>query len=237
MAAEPGSLSRADGSARFSQGGTEVLVSVYGPCEVKRAREQIDTATLELIVRPRAGLPSPADREFEQLMSQTLQHVVIGSLHPRSAVSIVVQVLADDGALLSTALHGSCVALMHAGVPLRGMLGGCALAVTPEGGVVLDPCAEEEATAQAVVTLAFLVRQHAGGAERRMLLSHVRGDVVSAHYDACEKAAQEAALFATQFFRQVLARQIVPLQSADLSHEALPAKADGARDGPQIPVI
>lgn len=211
LTAEPSALSRADGSARFSQGATEVIVSVYGPCEVKRAREQSDTATLELVVRPRAGLPSPVDRELEQLICQTLQHVVLGALHPRSAISLVVQVLADDGALIATALHGACVALMHAGVPLRGMIGGCALAVLSDGAMLLDPCAEEEAAAQAVVTLAYLVRQLSDGTERLLLLSHMRGVVAPAQYELCQHAAQEAALCATQFFRQALTRIVRPL--------------------------
>lgn len=35
-------LSRADGSARVIQGGTSVLCAVYGPAEVKIAKEQCD---------------------------------------------------------------------------------------------------------------------------------------------------------------------------------------------------
>ena len=73
LAAEPSALSRADGSARFAHGATEVLAAVYGPAEVRRAREQIDAACIEVVVRPLAGLPGPVDREMEQLVSQTLQ--------------------------------------------------------------------------------------------------------------------------------------------------------------------
>ena len=42
MKAELGLLSRADGSARVSQGGTAVLCAVYAPAEVKTSKELPD---------------------------------------------------------------------------------------------------------------------------------------------------------------------------------------------------
>ena len=103
--AEPAALTRADGSARWAHGQTECLASVYGPCEAKRAREKISSATLEVIVRPLSGLPGPVEREAEQLLGQTLEHVVLTHLHPRSAISSVApNVLSADIALLSGVL-------------------------------------------------------------------------------------------------------------------------------------
>lgn len=89
----PGALSRADGSALYSQGQSEVIVSVYGPCEVKRMREVANRSTLEVQVRPRGGLPGPLEREMEQLILSTLGYVVLASLHPRTAISVVVQII------------------------------------------------------------------------------------------------------------------------------------------------
>ena len=220
MAAEPGALTRADGSTRFSHDETQVLVGVHGPCEAKRSRERLDGAVLEVMVRPRAGLQTALERELEQLICQTLQPVVHAALHPRSAVSVVVQVLAADGALLTAALHGVCVALMHAGVPLRGMIAGCTAAILPSGAVLLDPCASEEAEAQAVLSLAYMLRQRADGRsgaegiERELLLCHTRGQFTPAQYNACELAAREAAICVEGFFRQALARSAAPLPQA-----------------------
>ena len=227
LAVEPGALSRADGSARFSHDGTEVLAAVYGPCEVRRTRESIDGATLEVIARPRAGIPSPADRELEQLIAQTLQHLILLSAYPRTAISVVVQVLSDDGALLSTALHAACAALMHAGVPLRGMLGGCTLTLKSDGSLQLDPVASEEAEAEAVVSLCFLLRQGLGGAlERKLVLSHVRGTLSRTQYDTCECAATEAAACVGGFLRQSLRRDVTSLTAAGT------ATSSGARITP-----
>tara|TARA_B110001452_G_C15090969_1_gene380651 strand:- start:100 stop:825 length:726 start_codon:yes stop_codon:yes gene_type:complete len=209
LSGEPGVLSRADGSARFSHDKTEVIVAVYGPAEVKRSREQLDAATIEVIVRPRAGIPGPPERELEQLLASTLQPCLITTLHPRTAISIVVQVVHDDGGLISAALNGACVALMHAGVPMRGVLAGCAIAMMPSGDALLDPSLEEQQAATACVTYGVELRQRADQPqtmERRLLLSHVRGRISQEHYDLCLRAAQEAGVCLAAFYRRVLQR-------------------------------
>lgn len=231
LAAEPAALSRADGSARFAQGETEVLVSVCGPCEAKRARELIHSATIEVIVRPPCGLPGPAERETQQLLSQTLAHLALAALHPRTALSVVVQVVSDDGALLATALHGTCLALVHAGVPLSGLLGGCAAALLPDGTALLDPCADEEREAAAVVTFAYLVRRGADGSiERDQLLAHCAGCVArQAQFVAMQEASQEAAACSTAFMQQALTRVLQPhALGGDLPEMARDQRIDAA---------
>ena len=88
LSAEPDALSRADGSARFAHGTTEVIAAVYGPAEARRTREQIDAACVDVVVRPLAGLPGPVEREMEQLLNRTVQHLALTAQHPRSAISI-----------------------------------------------------------------------------------------------------------------------------------------------------
>jgi len=194
LATAPAVIGRADGSARFGHASTEVIAAVYGPCEVKRTRERVDAATIEVIVRPRSGLRGSAEREAEQLIASTLQHLVITALHPRTAISVVIQPVCDDGALLSAALNAAFFALMNAGVPMRGMGASCTVAILPSGEAVLDPCREEELGAAAVVTLAYLYRQEsrAGASERQLLLSHVRGAATHDQYELLLHAAHAA---------------------------------------------
>ena len=148
-----------------------------------RNRERVDGAYVEVLVRPRAGLPGPPERELEQLLGATLRAAIITSLHPRTAISIVVQVIADDGALLSAALNGATLALLHAAIPMRGPAVGCTIALLPSGAALLDPTADEERDAAAVVTLGYRLRDLQGlGAERQLLLSHARGAVGEARW-------------------------------------------------------
>ncbi len=160
FATEPGALERPDGSARFSHDDTRLLVSVYGPVEAKRSRENPTEAILDVALRPRVGLPGPAEREIEQLLVQALRHIVVLAAYPRTAISVVVQVLASDGSLLAVAMHGVCVALMHAGVPMRGMMGSCAIAVSADGDLLLDPTADEERGAFAGLLTIYALSPH-----------------------------------------------------------------------------
>lgn len=47
----------AEASADVSPGDTSVLAGVYGPAEVKVSKEIFNKATLEVILRPKIGLP------------------------------------------------------------------------------------------------------------------------------------------------------------------------------------
>ena len=118
---ELGVLHRADGSARVVQGETAVLAAVYGPAEVKASQELCDRslqpqgsmkplsyfflcssrAALELVVRPESGLSSPRERLLEQLVRSCCQASVQTHLHPHTAISIVLQVENNDGAVSS----------------------------------------------------------------------------------------------------------------------------------------
>eukprot|EP00118_Oscarella_pearsei_P006589 m.30007 g.30007 ORF g.30007 m.30007 type:complete len:149 (+) comp31282_c0_seq2:44-490(+) len=120
LSAEQSLLSRADGSARFSHGLTSVLVSVYGPVEVKQSKEKLNRATINVEFKPNSGIRGTkegkggsrkerlgsnltclgcAERLIEKVLRETCEAVVLSTLHPRSAVNIVVQLEHDDGSV------------------------------------------------------------------------------------------------------------------------------------------
>ena len=119
MQCERGPLQRADGSARWGQGGTAVLAAVYGPRGTAARKEDPERAVVEVVFRPRCGLagapgPSihlllsspldltanqygwgfagPAERLAEATLRRTVEGVLIAALHPRTAVTVVLQV-------------------------------------------------------------------------------------------------------------------------------------------------
>ncbi|TKS80685.1 Exosome complex component RRP46 [Collichthys lucidus] len=92
-------LSRPDGSASFTQGDTSVLAAVYGPAEVKVSKEIYDRATLEVLIQPKVGLPSVRERSQEQCVRETCEASLLLSLHPRSSLTLVLQVIHDDGSV------------------------------------------------------------------------------------------------------------------------------------------
>src|SRR5689334_692325 len=111
-------LTRSDGSCRHTQGKTALTVAVYGPTEVRYRDEKLDKATIEVIFKPATGVPGPIEKEYELLIRSALESTIIATLHPRTLIQIIVQVMNDDGSLLSASINAACMALMDAGIPL-----------------------------------------------------------------------------------------------------------------------
>lgn len=56
MSCQRGLLSRADGSAQWSQEGTCVIAAVHGPQAAMSRVEDEEKAAIEVVFRPRSGL-------------------------------------------------------------------------------------------------------------------------------------------------------------------------------------
>ncbi|CAM9677357.1 unnamed protein product [Ectocarpus sp. 12 AP-2014] len=199
LAAEQGILNRADGSARFVQGNTSVLAAVYGPAPAKTLRmERLEGATLDVSFKPESGITSPADAESEALLRRSLEEVVLRSRYPRTVVSVIVQVIVDDGAVLSAALNAATMALLNAGVEMTGMalsVTCCITAAVSGRSVLLDPCKVEEIDAAATAVVATL---SAGGG---VLSCRAVGSMSQEEYFACCEAASLGTTAVRSFVR------------------------------------
>lgn len=109
MSIEHSPLNRADGSARFSQGNTVVLCSVTGPAEVKPRNELMDRAFVEVVFKPATGFPATKEKLLEHFLTQTLSAIILTTLHPRSVITVVIQVVNDDGAVSPPASFSFCL--------------------------------------------------------------------------------------------------------------------------------
>ncbi|XP_027951612.1 exosome complex component RRP46 isoform X2 [Eumetopias jubatus] len=201
FACEQNLLSRPDGSASFLQGDTSVLAGVYGPAEVKVSKEIFNKATLEVILRPKIGLPGVAEKSRERLIRNTCEAVVLGTLHPRTSITVVLQVVSDAGSLLACCLNASCMALVDAGVPMRALFCGVTCALNSDGTLVLDPTAKQEKEARAVLTFAL------DSVERKLLMSTTKGLYSDAELQQCLAAAQAASQHVFHFYRESLQRR------------------------------
>lgn len=45
-------------------GNTQVIAAAYGPAEVRQSKELIDKATLEVVFRPKVGVPGKTDSHW-----------------------------------------------------------------------------------------------------------------------------------------------------------------------------
>eukprot|EP00124_Ichthyophonus_hoferi_P002093 Ihof_evm5s131 gene=Ihof_evmTU5s131 len=155
LQSELGLLNRADGSARFSMGETSVLVAIYGPADVREAKECLDRATVEVIIKPKTGMAGYAEKSMETTIRRTLEDIILTQLYPRTSITVVIQVMHNAGSFLACALNGACMALCDAGVPLDGMLAAITVFLPPTASLALDPTLPEEKDAKAVMTFAY----------------------------------------------------------------------------------
>lgn len=74
-----------------------MLASVHGPIEVKLSNLQYDKASVEVYYRPKSGAPNVSDRFKESVIRSTCEGALISVLYPRTAISIQLQELEDNG--------------------------------------------------------------------------------------------------------------------------------------------
>ncbi|CAM6115311.1 unnamed protein product [Calypogeia fissa] len=151
-------LERAHGSARWAQDNTTVVAAVYGPKSVGGWKENPERATIEVIWKTKSGQAGNAEREAEVIIRRTLEYIILSSMFPNTGISVIFQVVNDDGAVLACAINAACAALLDAGIPLKGLIVAVSCAVTALGEVVLDPTKVEEQKFRAQACLVFLNR-------------------------------------------------------------------------------
>ncbi|MXQ96220.1 hypothetical protein E5288_WYG020203 [Bos mutus] len=191
FACEQNLLSRPDGSASFLQGDTSVLAGVYGPAEVKISKEIFNKATLEVILRPKTGLPGVAEKSRERLIRNTCEAVVLGALHPRTSITVVLQVVSDAGSLCGCVWP--CVGQITSQM---GEEEHCE--PTSQMGDNGGSVAEE---ARAVLTFAL------DSVERKLLMSTTKGLYSDTELQQCLAAAQTASTHVFRFYRESLQRR------------------------------
>ena len=181
---------------------TTVIAAVYGPMPVSTRQEKIDRATIQVTFTPASGQSGDAEKHVAELIRGAVEAIVMSSLHPRTKISVAVQVVRDDGAVLATAINACCLALVNAGIQCNAMMSACAVAIAHNGSVLLDPTAKEEAVAEALVTLSF------HSTSSGVLLSHTSGMLSDDAYLTALTAGEKACASVLAYFKLSLTKAI-----------------------------
>ena len=163
---EAGVLKRADGSCYLEMGKNKVVAAVYGPREVHPRhlqdpikaviRYRYNMAPFSVEERKRPG-PDRRSVEISKVSREALEAVIMKELFPRCGIDIFVEVLQADAGSRTACLNAASVALVDAGVPMKGMISSVAVAKV-EGNLVLDPMKEEDFYGEADIPFAFFIR-------------------------------------------------------------------------------
>merc|ERR1712212_451024 len=123
------------------------------------------------------GNPSCATRLKEEIIRNSIDSSVIGSLYPRTSINVIIQEVQGNGStggsILAASINASCLALLDGGVPMRSMFAAVSCACLKrddsqeqaEGDeeerleVIVDPTEEQELGAKSVLTFAFESRE------------------------------------------------------------------------------
>ena len=149
MSCEQGLIQRADGSARMCIGDTVAIVGVYGPKALRASKiADPDRATIAVTLSAATNAGgSLVERELEVIVRNVCRDAVVASAHPRTEVSVIIQVVHDAGSLLACILNATFLALMDANIPLNYMFAGlsCGCLASPAvEDVLMDLNTEEQ---------------------------------------------------------------------------------------------
>ncbi|XP_043208920.1 exosome complex component RRP46-like [Amphibalanus amphitrite] len=197
---ELGVLSQCDGSATLCNGLTAVLAATFGPVEVRQQRELVDRSSIEVTFRGPHGVEGVEDRRVEQLVRSTLEQCVFAALHPRTAVSVVLNVLeTDDLLLLSTCVNAAVLALLDSSLSMKYLP--AAVTCVPVGDrVLVNPLpSERQGSSGGSVTAVYDT-----GSER-LVACRTAGQLSAEQLTSCLREARRAAALVRQLYRRAVA--------------------------------
>ncbi|XP_053681702.1 exosome complex component RRP46 [Sabethes cyaneus] len=201
MLCELNILTRSDGSALLTQGGTAVVASVHGPVEVRLQHLSVEKAHVEIYFRPRSGLGSVNDRLLENLIRNTYESTILTALHPRAAVSIQLQEMQDHGGLIACAINAVCLALINSGIEMRYLVGAVHSVLDADGRIWLDPDELRSKDAQARFTFVF------DNVSKKTVSIYTHGRFTPEQYHRALRLGTVAVDQVFEFYREIVAKQ------------------------------
>lgn len=202
MSSELGHLTRSDGSAMLFQGDSCVITSVHGPGEVKVNKEQIGKATVEVVYKPRSGLPGCLEKSTEELLRNTCETVLLAALHPRSAVNVTVQEIQDSGSFLAACINCCCLALLDASMSMKYTMAAISCCIKDTGVVTIDPTLKEEENSRACLMFVF------DSENKDLITVNACGKYTLQEFQNCLAMCREASSSVFMYFRDSIEKKL-----------------------------
>jgi len=129
--AEVGVVPNADGSAKFSFGGTVAIAAVYGPGKMHPQHSQnpekgtlrcnYNMLSFSVSDRIRPG-PSRRSMEISKITEWALEPSVMLGRYPNMVVDVHIHIIQADASTRCAGINAAALALAHAGIPMKGMV-------------------------------------------------------------------------------------------------------------------
>ena len=183
-------------------GETCSLVAVYGPAEVKSAIELIDRAAVDVVYKPKVGLPSCKDKQTEEILAGVCDAVAITRLHPRSLLCVVVQEMQDSGSFLACSINAMCLAMLDAAYPLHSTFAAVSCIYDGEEQLVLDPTLKQEAACSSRLTFVF------ESVEKRVVGCYTTGACSRSQHKKALTSCKAASDQIFEFYRESMKKKL-----------------------------
>ncbi|MFH4976029.1 hypothetical protein AB6A40_002738 [Gnathostoma spinigerum] len=144
----------------------QVLCAVYGPHSVRwRSRVlndrcvincQYSMATFSTSDRRERPRGDRRSHEYARLIEKTFRAAILTELFPRAQVDIYCEVIEADGSCLAACINAATLALVDAGVPIRGLVAATTCACASNGTPCVDMNSREESSSVPRMTVATL---------------------------------------------------------------------------------
>ena len=119
------------------------MVSAYGPQEPSRRSDQqsndLGYLTCDVINAPYSGNERKKHKssdkrafDIENVVKQTFETVVMLELYPKSEIYITINILEADGSVICSVLNAITLALMDAGISMKGLISSCSVGLVKD---------------------------------------------------------------------------------------------------------
>uniref|UniRef100_A0A7E4ZQT9 RNase_PH domain-containing protein n=1 Tax=Panagrellus redivivus TaxID=6233 RepID=A0A7E4ZQT9_PANRE len=203
----------ADGSVYYEQGCTKVICAVYGPRQSK-SRSNDDQCfincqfQLSSFALNRSKDKAQRSMEAGRLLERTLKSVIDRSANPKTRVDIFCEIIQGDGSHLAACLNATTLALVDAGIPVKGILSAVEVGMV-HGYICTDLNQQETRSNLPKVVLASL------NGKRESIMMDYKNTIhlnqldkmIDAAFDANEKihaCLREAIVLRTEELRKVV---------------------------------
>ncbi|XP_055903574.1 exosome complex component RRP46 [Eupeodes corollae] len=206
-------LTGADGSALHSQGETIVLASMYGPIEARTQHAKIEKANVEVIFRPKFGLPTIKDKFRECILRNTCETALLTALHPRTTISIQLQEMDNRCGMEACAVNAACLALLAGGVPMKFTIAAVHSIVDRDGKLVLDPDHRQALGSVASFTFVF------DSLDKNLVACNTNGRFNLAQYNDALLMSKAASEIVFKFYKNIIAKSHCKPNSDEIKEE------------------
>ena len=193
-----------DVSVTFTQKGTTVLCSIYGPAELPSSKRLNDRMAIQVIYTLENGSLDNCEEIFGFITS-----MIDRSRFLRSGIVVNIHQLTNNGSRLATAINGASLALLDSAVPLDLLLLAVSVALNQDGSITINPTKEEENIATATAVIVF-----------RNFMDDIfptgfksSGPVTPDFYSKVIEATKQTALDLLKYFRRIMEQRLLEKQA------------------------